>query len=97
MSSALTHTDSKRQLEDKVELTTPKRQKTTHATDERVTTIAATSIPKPDLSAFISSSENAVNPTHTTPHTEAFHAVVWHLIVSHPDLKLSQTKWESVK
>ena len=38
-----------------------------------------------------------VNPTHTTPHTEAFHAVVWHLIVSHPDLKLSQTKWESVK
>lgn len=38
-----------------------------------------------------------VNPTHITPHTEAFHAVVWHLIVSHPDLKASQTKWESVK
>ena len=38
-----------------------------------------------------------VNPTHTTPHTEAFHAVVWHLIVSHPDLKTGQTKWESVK
>jgi D-sedoheptulose 7-phosphate isomerase len=38
-----------------------------------------------------------VNPIHITPHTEAFHAVVWHLIVSHPDLKTSQTKWESVK
>jgi D-sedoheptulose 7-phosphate isomerase len=38
-----------------------------------------------------------VNPTHITPHTEAFHAVVWHLIVSHPDLKTSQTKWESEK
>jgi len=38
-----------------------------------------------------------VNPTHITPHTEAFHAVVWHLIVSHPDLKASQTKWESMK
>jgi D-sedoheptulose 7-phosphate isomerase len=38
-----------------------------------------------------------VNPTHITPHTEAFHALVWHLIVSHPDLKASQTKWESMK
>jgi len=38
-----------------------------------------------------------VNSAHITPHTEAFHAVVWHLIVSHPDLKVSQTKWESVK
>ncbi len=38
-----------------------------------------------------------VNPTHITPHTEAFHAVVWHLIVSHPDLKANQTKWESMK
>ncbi|MCP5495101.1 MAG: SIS domain-containing protein [Leptospiraceae bacterium] len=36
------------------------------------------------------------NPTHTTPHTEAFHSVVWHLLVSHPTLKLNQTKWESV-
>jgi D-sedoheptulose 7-phosphate isomerase len=31
-----------------------------------------------------------------TPHTEAFQAVVWHLLVSHPDLARSQTKWESV-
>ena len=38
-----------------------------------------------------------VNPTHITPHSEAFQAVVWHLIVSHPDLKQSQTKWESVR
>jgi D-sedoheptulose 7-phosphate isomerase len=37
-----------------------------------------------------------VNPEHVTPHTEAFQAVVWHLLVSHPDLKRVQTKWESV-
>ena len=38
-----------------------------------------------------------VNTEHTTPHTEAFQSVVWHLIVSHPKLKQAQTKWESVK
>jgi D-sedoheptulose 7-phosphate isomerase len=38
-----------------------------------------------------------VNPINVTPHTEAFQAVIWHLIVSHPDLKASQTKWESMK
>lgn len=38
-----------------------------------------------------------VNPTNTTPHTEAFQAVVWHLFVSHPALKTAQTKWESTK
>ncbi len=38
-----------------------------------------------------------VNPENTTPHTEAFQAVVWHALVSHPDLKMTQTKWESVK
>jgi len=38
-----------------------------------------------------------VNPVHTTPHTEAFQAVVWHLLVSHPDLKREETKWESVR
>jgi len=38
-----------------------------------------------------------VNPIHTTPHAEAFQAVVWHLIVSHPALKQSETKWESVR
>ena len=38
-----------------------------------------------------------VNPTHVTPHSEAFQAVVWHLLVSHPDLKQAETKWESVK
>jgi D-sedoheptulose 7-phosphate isomerase len=31
-----------------------------------------------------------------TPHTESFHGVIWHLIVSHPKLKTMQTKWESV-
>jgi D-sedoheptulose 7-phosphate isomerase len=38
-----------------------------------------------------------VNPQHVTPHTEAFQAVIWHLLVSHPALKTSQTKWESVR
>ena len=38
-----------------------------------------------------------VNPEHTTPHSEAFQAVVWHLFVSHPKLKVSKTKWESTK
>jgi D-sedoheptulose 7-phosphate isomerase len=38
-----------------------------------------------------------VNPDHITPHSEAFQAVVWHLMVSHPKLKASQTKWEGVK
>jgi len=38
-----------------------------------------------------------VNPDTVTPHTEAFQAVVWHLLVSHPRLKAHQTKWESVK
>ena len=37
-----------------------------------------------------------VNPANITPHSEAFQAVVWHLFVSHPDLKVNQTKWESV-
>jgi D-sedoheptulose 7-phosphate isomerase len=37
-----------------------------------------------------------VNHETITPHAEAFQAVVWHLWVSHPELKLTQTKWESV-
>jgi len=35
-----------------------------------------------------------VNPDNITPHTEAFQAVIWHLLVSHPKLKAHQTKWE---
>ena len=38
-----------------------------------------------------------VNPATITPHSEAFQAVVWHLFVSHPALKLRETKWESTK
>jgi D-sedoheptulose 7-phosphate isomerase len=38
-----------------------------------------------------------VNPAHITPHSEAFQAVVWHLLVSDPRLKAAQTKWESMK
>lgn len=37
-----------------------------------------------------------VNPANSTPHTEAFQAVVWHLWVSHPTLKVAETKWESM-
>jgi D-sedoheptulose 7-phosphate isomerase len=36
-----------------------------------------------------------VNPEHVTPHSEAFQAVVWHCMVSHPALKRAATKWES--
>jgi D-sedoheptulose 7-phosphate isomerase len=38
-----------------------------------------------------------VNPSNVTPHTESFQAVVWHLLVSHPKLKVAETKWESTK
>lgn len=38
-----------------------------------------------------------VNAVHVTPHAEAFQAVIWHLLVSHPALKAAETKWESVK
>ena len=38
-----------------------------------------------------------VNAANSTPHAEAFQAVIWHLLVSHPKLKASQTKWESVR
>jgi D-sedoheptulose 7-phosphate isomerase len=36
-------------------------------------------------------------PERVTPHTEGLCAVAWHLLVSHPALKLRQTKWESIK
>jgi D-sedoheptulose 7-phosphate isomerase len=36
-----------------------------------------------------------VNPEHVTPHSEAFQAVLWHLFVTHPMLKVNRTKWES--
>jgi D-sedoheptulose 7-phosphate isomerase len=36
-----------------------------------------------------------VNADNITPHSEAFQAVIWHLLVSHPKLKANQTKWES--
>jgi D-sedoheptulose 7-phosphate isomerase len=36
-----------------------------------------------------------VNPGTITPHTEAFQAVVWHLLISHPALQMKSTKWES--
>lgn len=38
-----------------------------------------------------------VNAAHVTPHTEGLAAVVWHLLVTHPALKLNATKWESTR
>ena len=38
-----------------------------------------------------------VNPETITPHSEAFQAVIWHLLVSHPMLKAHDTKWESIR
>jgi D-sedoheptulose 7-phosphate isomerase len=38
-----------------------------------------------------------VSPDRITPHTEGLCAVVWHLLVSHPALKQSATKWESTE
>ena len=37
-----------------------------------------------------------VNADTVTPHAEAFQPVIWHLLVSHPSLKMHQPKWESV-
>jgi D-sedoheptulose 7-phosphate isomerase len=36
-----------------------------------------------------------VNPANITPHSEAFQGVIWHLLVSHPAVRVAQTKWES--
>ena len=41
--------------------------------------------------------ELVVHADRITPHTEGFAAVVWHLLVSHPALKVTATKWESTK
>jgi D-sedoheptulose 7-phosphate isomerase len=38
-----------------------------------------------------------VNPETVTPHSEAFQAVIWHLLVSHPLLRTGSAKWESVQ
>jgi D-sedoheptulose 7-phosphate isomerase len=38
-----------------------------------------------------------VHPDRITPHAEAFQGVIWHLLVSHPRLKVVQTKWESTR
>ena len=38
-----------------------------------------------------------ISPENVTPHSETFQAVIWHLLVSHPDLKAAPTKWEAVR
>src|SRR5271165_2930197 len=37
-----------------------------------------------------------IHPDRITPHSEAFQAIVWHLLVSHPALQQKATKWESI-
>lgn len=37
-----------------------------------------------------------INPETITPHTEAYQAMVWHLLVSHPRMQMAEMKWESV-
>jgi D-sedoheptulose 7-phosphate isomerase len=38
-----------------------------------------------------------VNPSTITPHTESFQAMIWHLLVSHPKLRVAEMKWESIQ
>jgi D-sedoheptulose 7-phosphate isomerase len=38
-----------------------------------------------------------VSQAHVTPHTESFQALIWHLLVSHPSLKVVETKWEGLR
>ncbi len=38
-----------------------------------------------------------LDPESVTPHTEAFQAVVWHLLVSHPAVRATEMKWESLQ
>ena len=38
-----------------------------------------------------------VNSDTVTPHTEAFQSVIWHMLVSHPQLQKYEMKWESIK
>jgi D-sedoheptulose 7-phosphate isomerase len=38
-----------------------------------------------------------VNTNTVTPHTESFQAVIWHLLVSHPLMRMAEMKWESIK
>lgn len=38
-----------------------------------------------------------ISADRVTPHSEAFQAVIWHLIVSHPEIKQMETKWESAR
>ena len=38
-----------------------------------------------------------VNPSTITPHTESFQAMIWHMLASHPKLRVVEMKWESVQ
>jgi glycosyltransferase involved in cell wall biosynthesis len=51
----------------------------------------------PRLADLVLSGSYDVNAEHVTPHTEAFQAVVCHLLVSHPRLKRAEARWESLR
>jgi D-sedoheptulose 7-phosphate isomerase len=36
-----------------------------------------------------------VNSSTITPHTQSFQTMIWHLLVSHPKLRVAEMKWES--
>ena len=38
-----------------------------------------------------------VNVKHVTPHAEAFQAVIWHCLVSHPKMMMQANKWEGLE
>jgi len=38
-----------------------------------------------------------VNAESVTPHTETLQALIWHLLVSHPDVQIASMKWESIQ
>ena len=38
-----------------------------------------------------------VNSATVTPHTESFQALIWHLLASHPSLRMAEMKWESTR
>lgn len=38
-----------------------------------------------------------VNPQTVTAHTESFQALIWHLLVSHPEVQTAAMRWESVR
>ena len=64
---------------------------------KKVESVVISIVGKPDGYAALNSETAIVipqaNPNRITPHSEAFQAVVWHCIISHPKLQINKTKW----